>query len=188
MGQILPLPSEEEISFGSELVYGVLRTLIHVVAQTIREDMQDSCAAFQVENMDAQGLGTLRYVAGWIAGKILKSARTYIDKSMFSERETTQRIVCKETAKVEALEAAVIIPYRILCGTTQFPETVTVIEARQSRTHGLIHVTDAFFVFTKHMEQDRVSWLSTSNLKKHRGDLIERTKVGMLSNEELLRA
>ena len=47
--------NKEELSFGSELAYGVFLSVINATADEVRTQCQEQCSTFQVHAMDSAG-------------------------------------------------------------------------------------------------------------------------------------
>ncbi|KAL9961197.1 hypothetical protein ACROYT_G030097 [Oculina patagonica] len=178
--------TELELSFGSQLVYGVLLNVLNVIANEVRSQCQNECSAFQVSEMDSQGKGKVRFVFAWAVSRLLKQSRAYVNSNMYSESATVQHKVRKERQKIEALESAVIVPYDILYKSTKYPETLLVTESRQYRSHGLLHVSDKVYEMSLRFEQARVSALNTNMLKLHGENLLQVASDTLKSDNSLL--
>lgn len=184
-GEKSPL-TEVEMSFGTQLAYGVFLNVLNVIANEVRSQCINQCTRFQVSAMDSQGKGKVRFVFAWAVSRILKQSRTYVHAHMYSESQIVQKKVKKERQKIEILENTVIIPYDILCTSTNYPETLDVTESRQFRTHGLLHVTDKVYELSLEFEQARVTTLNTSMLQIHGENLIQEAKECLKSDQSLL--
>ncbi len=135
------------LSLGANLNYGVFQNIIHIISDVLRANKTDleQVRRVNVADMDAAGRAKVRYIAGWMASCVMKKSRKYIDDNMYSQNSATRARVKKEVEKLKMLKTYVVVPYHVLLATTSHRATLDVIEARQYRTHGLIHVSDAYF-------------------------------------------
>ena len=105
-----------------------------------------------VKDMDEAGLGKVRFVGAWAISRVLKKAKKYVGDNLYTSCKETMAQENKNISKIQALESTVVIPYEILSSETKYPETLYVIESRQYRTQGLIHVSDEFYAFVLELE------------------------------------
>ena len=80
-----------------------------------------------------------------MASFLMKKSKRYINEYLYSQSENTRGRVKKEVEKLKMLKSYVVVPYYVLSSTTFHRGTLDVVEARQYRSHGLIHVSDAYF-------------------------------------------
>lgn len=138
--------TEPMLSLGANLTYGVFQNIIHLLSDLLRAHKTiEQDQRLIVEDMDDAGRAKVRYIAGWMASCLMKKSRNYIDDNLYSPNSSTRDRVKKEVKKLQMLKSHVVVPYHVLSSTTNYRETLDVIEARQYRSHGLIHVTDAYF-------------------------------------------
>ncbi|KAJ7375261.1 hypothetical protein OS493_002008 [Desmophyllum pertusum] len=147
----------------------------------------DDCCSFQVRAMDKDGLGKVRFVGAWAISKVLKTARKYVGNNLYTEIAETRAAVSKNVDKIQALESTIIVPYSIISSTSKYPETLHVTEARQYRSHGFVHVSDAYYEFPLELEQRRIECLNSSMLKIHCENLIEVVDVKLKADQKLMR-
>lgn len=141
--QELPAPV---LSLGCNLAYGVFVNILHIITEMLRTSKTaDDVTPFNVEDMDDAGKGKVRYVAGWMVSYLTKKSRNYISKHLYTSNPSARDRVNKELHKLKVITTHVVVPYHLLLSTTRYPETVKATEARQYRSRGLIHVSDAFF-------------------------------------------
>ena len=64
------------------------------------------------------------------------------------------------------------MPDEHLQSITSYPETLEVTESRQFREKGLVHISDACFLVSVHLEQLRVDFMNSTKLQQHKQDLV----------------
>ena len=140
---------------------------------------------FQVREMDANGLGKLRYVGGWAIHKCLVSSRRYLTANKNSLAGNVREKLNRELRKIDLLDSNVIIPHVILQETTSDPDTLNVTESRQHRERGLLHVTDQAFQFFLTLEQERITLLSLERLSLLKDQMVDQSVNNVLGNEAI---
>ena len=74
------------------------------------------------------------------------------------------RSLIRELKKVELIEDNAIVNHKVLQESTTSPETLRVIESRQYRERGLLHISDSAYAFFMLLEQERVDRINSSKL------------------------
>jgi hypothetical protein len=177
-----------EYSLMANILEGVFQNLLSVLAITVSDVKREAYCTFNVDDMDEQGKGKIRFIGGWVASRLLKASRLYISSNMNSEGKVVLEKVQKEISKLKVLENLIVVPYDILCKDTKYPETLNVTEERQYRTHGLIHVSDDFYEFCILLEKERLSYLTTGMFQRYGDDVVEVAKMAMENSVWLLEA
>lgn len=168
-----------EYSLMANILEGLFQNLLIVLAVTVSDVKREAYCTFNVDDMDEQGKGKIRFIGGWVASRLLKASRSYIHSNMNSEGKVVLEKVKKEIIKLIVLENLIVVPYDILCKETKYPETLNVTEERQYRTHGLIHVSDDFYEFCIILEKERLSYLTTGMFQRYGDDVVEVAKMAM---------
>ena len=78
-----------------------------------------------------------------------------------------------------------MVPYAKLEEQSIYQESLEVTESLQYRNRGLIHISDNTFVFFMGLEQQRVSILNHTKLRKLRGHLVSVAHQDLMKNEDL---
>ena len=84
-----------------------------------------------------------------------------------------RRHVCEKNWKIDLIENNAIVNYEALQQSTTSPKTLHVIEARQNRERGLLHISDAAYAFFFSLQQLRACWqnqfVQTGRFEKQSG-------------------
>ena len=64
--------------------------------------------------MDDMGLSKLRYVGGWLAHSLIKRAKSYAVKNMYTESEVVGKKVLDAVLKMKLVKANIVVPYEQL--------------------------------------------------------------------------
>ena len=102
-----------------------------------------------------------------------------------SDSTDVLRGVSREIKKVNLLENNVIVPFSLLQGTISEPKTLNVVEARQFRERGLLHISDAAFAFFLSLEQERVDKINFQRLSSLGVNLVDTTIEEIFKNKRL---
>ena len=116
--------------------------------------------------MGPEGQAKIRYIGGWAIWKSLEKSRKYAANHV---ARGSAELLCK-----------IIIPLSVLELSTSQPETLNVIESRQFRERGLLHISDEAHSLFMSLEQARVEKI---NMYKDRLDCL-RAKVVQDSIDE----
>lgn len=140
-------------ALGAQMVHGLFQRFINEIAEHIRQNEVSEPVQFLVDHMDATGKGKVRYIGGWAVRKVLESSRRYLQENRFSTVAAVRARLRKELRKMELLEDDVIVPFEALLDNTETVETLTVVESRQFRGRGLLHISDEAHRFFLLLEQ-----------------------------------
>ena len=83
------------------------------------------------------------------------------------------------------IEEHLVVPYAKLEEHSIYQESLEVKESLQYRNRGLIHISDNAFVFFMALEQQGVSLLNHTKVRKLRGDLVSVASQDLMKNEDL---
>ena len=81
--------------------------------------------------------------------------------------------IVKELKKVNLIENNVVVNYEVLHEFSTCPETLNVVESRQYRERGLLHISDATYSFFLLLEQERVDRINVSKLATLQEDMVD---------------
>ena len=140
---------------------------------------------FNVEEMGPDGRGKIRYVGGWDIRKCLNRARSYVVENKLSQSTNVRLIIHKEMKKINLLENYVISPHEAAYVSTVNPESLRVIESRQYRERGLIHINDNAFRFFLALEQERVDKINIQRLSDLQNDMVDNSIAEAIKNSTL---
>ena len=87
--------------------------------------------------------------------------------------------------KIELIENNVLVSHEVLQESTTSPETLHVIESRQYRERGLLHISDAVYSFFLSLEQERVDKINFSKLTALQKDMVDNSIKEVLSSKSL---
>ena len=135
-------------------------------------------------DMEAGGLGKIRYVGGWAIRKSMDSSRSFIGNKSSDSTEVLSK-VSRAIKKVNLLENNIIIPFLTLEQTTTRPETLDAIEVWQFCERGLLHISDSAYVFFLQLEQERVNKINIRRLTSLQTDMIDTSMKEVSNNKHL---
>lgn len=92
-----------------------------------------------------------------------------------------------EMKKVELIENNLTVNYQNLQESSSFPETLHVIEDRQYRERGLLHISDSAYAFFLLLEQQRVDRINSSKLAELQKDMVDDSMENVSNNEFLFK-
>ena len=140
--------------------------------EVMKKDREEEPVFFNVGEVGASGKAKVRHVGGWAIKKLLSKARKYVTRNMLSASRETLSTVRKHITLCEIIEENLVVPYAKLEEHSIYQESLEVTESLQYRNRGLIHILENAFVFFMALEQQRVSLLNHTKLRKLRGDSI----------------
>ena len=154
-------------ALASQLSVMIYRGFFEHTKEVVKKDREEEPVFFNVGEMGASGKAKVRHVGGWAIKKLLSKARKYVTRNMFSaSRETLTTAVTKHITLCEIIEENLVVPYAKLEEHSIYQESLEVTESLQYRNRGLIHISDNAFVFFMGLEQQRVSILNHTKLRK----------------------
>ena len=170
---------------------GIYQDFIHFLCDKIsKQHEHEPLLNVSVADMMPECQAKLRYIAGWVVRRLLDNGRRYVRSNLTSANQNTYEKVEREYLKVELIEENLTIPYDILKVNTCFPETLEIIENRQYRNRGLLHVPDHVFMFIRALEDLRIQILNESwiNMMEEKSEIInhalnEMLKSGLLTQK-----
>ena len=151
----------------------------------INQQRQEQPILFDVEQMSQVGKSKVRHVGGWAIRKVLSRARKYIQRNVYTQSCSTLASVKTNQMMCELLEENIIQPYAELEESSSFPKTLEVIEGRQYRDRGLLHISDQAYLFFLELEKKRVAVLNKQILKRAREDTVELALTELQDDKEL---
>lgn len=87
--------------------------------------------------------------------------------------------------KIELIENNVLVSHEVLQESTTSPETLHVIQSRQYRERGLLHISDAAYSFFLLLEQERVDRINFSKLATLQKDMVDNSIKEVLWSKSL---
>ena len=85
---------------------------------------------------------------------------------------------------MEMLENNIIVPFDSLENETE-AKTLNVVESRQFRCRGLLHISDATHAFFLLLEQQRVDQINQYHLLHEQGQMVEAALIKIGDDEDL---
>ena len=174
---------------GACLLLHLYQLFVSKLGKLIHDHDREAAEAdrFDVYEMGAEGRGKIRYVGGWAMKKCLDKFRRYVVENKFSESPDVRLKLNIEMRKIDLLENHAIVPHEILQRSSNNPETLDVIESRQYRGRGLLHISDNAYVFFLSLEQERLNQINNSKLLSLKNDLVDNAMMHVLKNVDLER-
>ena len=158
---------------GMKLVFRLYHLFTSEVAKLVRKQEVTDPLLFQVTLMSPEGQAKIRYIGGWAVRKSLEKSRKYAANHVANSSTELLCKVKKELTKAQLLEDNVIIPFSVLERSTSQPETLNVIESRQFREKGLLHISDETHAFFMSLEQARVEKINKDRLDCLRAKVVQ---------------
>ena len=178
--------SDGQRAFGMKLVFHLHHLFTNEVGKLVQKQEEEPIP-FQVASMGPEGRGKIRYIGGWAVRKSLEKSRNYATTHKTSSSSDLLTKVRKEVTKAQLLEDNVIVPLSVLQSSTSSPETLNVVESRQFRERGLLHITDRAHEFFMSLEQKRVEKINTRRLESLKAEVIQ-ISIDEVSRDENLEA
>ena len=172
-------------SVGALLIFHLFQVFAAELGNRVRKIEECAPIHFNVHEMGPDGRGKVRYVGGWDISKCLKRARSYIIDNKFSQSTNVRLKIRKEMKKINLLENYVTLPHEAIQFSTVHPESLRVIESRQYRGHGLIHINDNAFRFFLALEQERVDKINLQRLSSLQNDMVDNSIAEAIGNSTL---
>ena len=160
-------------TIGMKLVFNLYHLFTAEVANLVRREEETEPIPFEVSMMGPEGKGKVRYIGGWAIRKTLEKSRKYIVDHKASSSTDVLRKVRIELTKTQLLEDNVIMPWSVLKSSTSNPDTLNVVESRQFRERGLLHISDQAQDFFMSLEQARVDKINKKRLECLKSDVVE---------------
>ena len=110
--------------------------------------------------------------------------KRYVNENKLSQATSVRRRLNIELRKITMIENNVIVDQKVLQGSTTSLETLGVVEDRQYRERGLLHISDAPYGFFLLLEQERVDRINFSKLADLK-DMIENSIKKVSNNKSL---
>jgi hypothetical protein len=172
-------------SLSVQLVFHLYQLFTAEVGKRVRKQEEQDPIYFNVADMEAGGLGKIRYVGGWAIRKSMDSSRRYVIGNKSSDSTEVLSKVSRAIKKVNMLENNIIVPFLTLEQTTTRPETLDAIEVRQFRERGLLHISDGAYAFFLQLEQERVNKINIRRLTSLQTDMIDTSMKEVSNNKHL---
>ena len=93
--------------------------------------------------------------------------------------------IARELMKIQLIENNVVVNHEVLQESTTSPETLQVIESKQYRERGLLHISDAAYSFFLLLEQERVDKINFSKLAALQKDMVDTSIKDVLWSKSL---
>ena len=171
-------------SVGALLLFQLFQLFGSEVGKCVRKE-ECTPIRFNVQEMGPDGRGKVRYIGGWDISKCLKRARSYVIENKLSQSTNVRLKIHKEMKKINLLENYVTLPHEAAQLSSANPESLRVVESRQYRKRGLIHINDDAFDFFLALEQERVDKINIQRLSSLQNDMIDDSIVEAVSNSTL---
>ena len=122
-------------SVGALLLFNLFQLFGTEVGKRVQKEEDYAPIRFNVHEMGPDGRAKVRYVGG-----------------------------CKEMKKINFLENYVTLPHETVQFSTADPKSLRMVESRQYRERGVIHINDNAFGFFLALEQERVDKINIQRL------------------------
>lgn len=173
-------------TIGMKLVFHQYHLFTNEVGKLVHKQEEVESHPFQVNMMGPEGLGKIRYIGGWVIRKSWEKARTYASNHKSTRSSELLVKVRKEMTKAQLLEDNLIVPLSVLQTTSACRETLNVVESRQFRERGLLHITDIASEFFLSLEQKRVDKINIRRLESLKANAIQASIDEVSGDENLL--
>ena len=160
-------------TIGMKLVFNLYHLFTAEVANLVRREEETEPIPFEVSMMGPEGKGKVRYIGGWAIRKALEKSRKYVVDHKVSSSVDVLRKVRMELTKTQLLEDNVIMPWSVLKSSTSYPDTLNVVESRQFRERGLLHISDQAQEFFMSLEQTRVDKINKKRLECFKSEVVQ---------------
>ena len=172
-------------ALATQLSVMIYREFFKHMKDVVKKDREEEPVFFNVGEMGASGKAKVRHVGGWAIKTLLSKARKYVTRNISSASRETLSTVRKHITLCKIIEENLVVPYAKLEEHSTYQESLEVTESLQYRNRGLIHISDNAFVFFMALEQQRVSLLNHTKLRKLRGDLVSVAHQDLMKNDDL---
>lgn len=156
----------------------------HLLQVSTKEANQE-VVVLDDDEMSAAGRSKVRHVGGWAIRKVLEKSIRYMRENIYTENAETMKSVRRNHNICELIEDSLVGSMAVLEQECQHKETLQVIEARQNRERGLIHIKDAVYQFFMTLESQRVQLLNQQTMLKEGANMVEAAYQKLAKNNEL---
>jgi hypothetical protein len=132
------------------------------VAKLVRRQEETDPLPFQVAMMGPEGQAKIRYIGGWAIQKSLEKSRKYAMNHKTCGTADLLWKVKKELTKAQLLQSS-----------TLHPQMLNVVESRQFRERGLLHISDEAYAFFMSLEQTRVEKINKGRLDCLKANMVQ---------------
>ena len=179
-------PSPPQRTIAVKLSMEIYKSFLRHLVSLMQEHHDCANIDFNVEDMSSSGRSKVRYVGGWAVRKKITKYRKYVHQNMYSSNPCTMTSVHRKQKLCDLLDENVIIPFAKLQEKSRFPETLEVIETRQYRERGLLHISDEAYLFFMCLEKKRVKLLNTHRFNKEKEDMVQNALNALSKDEDVL--
>ena len=165
--------SDGQRSLGVILLFNLFQLFTAEVGKLVRKQEELTPIPFNVSEMGPDGRAKLRYVGGWAIKKLIDNARRYVNENKMSQSGRVRTRINKEMLKLQLLENNIVVSHECVQISSAFPETLDLIEFRQYRGRGLVHISDDAFEFFMLREQERVNKINTDRLSSLQNSMVD---------------
>lgn len=169
-------------SVSALLVFHLFQLFGAELGKRVRKEEETVPIEFDVNEMGPEGCGKVRYIGGWVISKAINKAPSYVVDNKFSESANVRVKINERMKKIELLENNIVVSHEEVRRSSADPETLNLIESRQYRERGLIHIKDDAFKFFLALEQQRINKINVQRLSSLQHDLVDDSIAEMLKN------
>jgi hypothetical protein len=166
----------------TSLFFCLYQLFVAELSKKISSREEEEPLNFNVNEMSTEGHGKIRHIGGWAVKSCLARYRRYVVGNKSSSSSIVRERAIRELNKIRFLENNAVVPHEIL---QEYSDTLLMIEARQYREHGLLHISDKAYEFFLALEQERVNQININRLLTLKNDLVDDMLANVLGNTEL---
>ncbi len=187
LSKLLKIREEElaasHFSAISTMIFGTAYNMLEAVARRDSERTSNSTTPLTCMSNDEKG--KCRYIGGWALQKVSNSAKNYIDSNISSSSPAVRQNLRNIMMKFKVAESLKSSASTLQC-SSQFKETLEIIQEKQFRMQGLTHITDDAYLFFLALEENRIKVLNHNRLNLLRGKVVADALKCIQNNEQLL--
>jgi HPt (histidine-containing phosphotransfer) domain-containing protein len=169
----------------TSLFFCLYQLFVAELSKKISSREEEEPLNFNVNEMSTEGHGKIRHIGGWAVNSCLAKYRRYVVGNKSSSSSIVRERAIRELNKIHFLENNAVVPHEILQESTEYSDTLLMIEARQYRERGLLHISDKAYEFFLALEQERVNQININRLLTLKNDLVDDALANVLGNTEL---
>ncbi|KXJ08430.1 ATP-dependent DNA helicase PIF1 [Exaiptasia diaphana] len=173
-------------SVAADLTQKVYQEVIGAIADRVRKNEYESDLIMNAKEMQVEGLGKIRYMAGWCVAKVLHEKLNYVKVNLVSKIKKTKETVAKCLEMSNLLQEFAVANIAMLQKSSKYPKTHSLTENRQYLSRGLIHVEDCVYEFFLDLENFRINVLNNARLRMFKEKLVDHALAEVLKNDSLI--
>ncbi|XP_070556108.1 uncharacterized protein [Ptychodera flava] len=168
----------------STILLDINRLIIREISDIFRAQQQNVSDAEIAATLSESGMAKIRYVGGWATAKCLKKCQQYLSQNC-SSLEHSVRLTLRKCFQKKKLIEGIIWSAQYVHEHSEYKDTLSVVDYRQYKQGGLVHISDRAQDFFVALEQQRVSLMTTANFNSHKSNLMSWVCSSLLKNISL---